>query len=194
MSDMKSAYERAMERVEKLGKASPEEMQRMEAVPIGNKLAAQYMKEPDFNLDGELAKYKGTGIRKQIIEGVMEILLRHIALPATPGAKAAIDRAKRGILSIKENKRAVENVFTQLDNLFNYYDQARQQTFNQLKQALEQRVAQQMRASGQLGAQPKIDVTAQPEFQQEWARVLADLNARYDQALEEQKQRIAEAP
>ncbi|MBI2853626.1 MAG: hypothetical protein HYX87_01725 [Chloroflexi bacterium] len=191
MTDMKTAYEKAMEKVEKLSKATPEELARMDAVPTGNRMAARYMKELQYDIEAELAKYKGTVVRKQVIEGVQEILLRYIQLPQTTTAKDTLEKVKRGIMSIKDNKRAVEQVFSQLDNLFNYYEQARQQAFGQIKQMFEQKIGQQMRAMGGLGPQPKIDVTTQPQFREEWAKVLADLNSQYDQALSEQKQRLA---
>ena len=44
------------------------------------------------------------------------------------------NRAKQGILVLKDKKKLVEQIFSQLDNMFNLYEQARQQTFNQLKQ------------------------------------------------------------
>ena len=40
MSEMKSAYEKAMEKVEKLGKPTEEELKKLEYIPIGNAIAA----------------------------------------------------------------------------------------------------------------------------------------------------------
>lgn len=194
MEDMKSAYERAMEKVEKMGKASAEEMARMDAVPAGNRLAARFMKEPDLNLDAELANYKGTEVRKQVVEGAMEILLRHMCLPVNEVSKAGIPRAKQGILMMKENKKAVEAMFTQVDTLFNYYEQARQQAFDQVKQSFERAMGQQMRGMGQIGTQPNTDVTAQPQFREEWSKALAGLNRQYEQALHEAKQQLLSIP
>ncbi len=63
MGEIKSAWEKAMEKVEKLGKPSEEELKQLEYVPAGNRLAARYLKEKTFDLDAELIKYKGTGAR-----------------------------------------------------------------------------------------------------------------------------------
>lgn len=192
MSEMKSAYEKAMERVEKLGKATAEEMAVLDAAPLGNRLAAKYMNEPEFNLEAEIAKYRGTGTRKLIVDGIQEIFLRYVALPQSDVGKANIKKAKQGLLVIKENKKAVEQIFSQLDNLFNYYEQARQQAFSQLKQMIEQRMGQQMRAAGAIGRQPKMDVTSDPQFREELAKALGDMTAQYEQALSDQKQRLAQ--
>lgn len=195
MSEMKSAYERAMERAEKIGKASPDELMRLEAAPKGNEMAARYMKEPGFDLDAELDKYKGSGIRKQVIDGALEIFLRYLALPSATSSREMTNRAKQGILVLKDNKKLVEQIFSQLDNMFNLYEQARQQAFNQLKQGFEQQMAHQTRGvGGQVGSQAgRVDVTAQPQFRDEWSRVLGELNRQYERALEEQRQRLLKA-
>ena len=195
MSDMKSAYERAMERAEKIGDASPDELMRLEAAPKGNQMAARFMKEPVLDLDAELNKYKGSGIRKQVIDGALEIFLRYLALPSATSPREVTNRAKQGILVLKDNKKLVEQVFSQLDNMLNLYEQARQQAFNQLKQAFEQQAGRQVRGTGaQVGSQAgRADVTAQPQFRDEWSRALGELNRQYEQALEEQKQRLLKA-
>ncbi|MDO8473927.1 MAG: hypothetical protein Q7T05_08980 [Dehalococcoidia bacterium] len=195
MTDMKSAYERAMERADKIGKASPEELKQMEAGPAGNQIAAKYMKELGFDLATEIEKYKGSGTRKQVIEGAMEILMRYLSLPTGSLAREPINRAKQGILVLKENKKQVQGIFAQLDTLFNYYEQARQQTVTQIKQAVEQQMAQQARGTGgQMGPQGRVDATSQPQFREELTRSLQDLNRQYEQALQERKQRLLNTP
>jgi len=195
MSDMKSAYELAMERADKIGKASPDELVLLDAAPKGNQMAARFMKEPVLDLDAELNKYKGSGIRKQVIDGALEIFLRYLALPSATSPREVTNRAKQGILVLKDNKKLVEQVFSQLDNMLNLYEQARQQAFNQLKQAFEQQAGRQVRGTGaQVGSQAgRADVTAQPQFRDEWSRKLGELNRQYERALEEQRQRLLKA-
>ena len=193
MSEMKSAFERAMEKAEKIGKASPEELLRLEAIPLGNKMAARFLREPGYDFEADLTKHKGTGKRKYLMEGAVEILLRHVALPRDASSRETALRAKEGFLAVKENKKGVEAIFDQLENLFNYYEQARQQAFNQVKQAFEQQAGQQMNAMGATAGPPmKADVTMQPQFLEEWHRVSAELDLRYEQALGEQRQRLLE--
>jgi hypothetical protein len=195
MSEMKSAFERAMEKAEKIGKASAEELLRFESIPLGNKMAARFLQEPGYDFEVDLIKYKGTGKRKYVIEGAVEIFLRHVALPRNELSIETALRAKEGFMAVKESKKEVETIFDQLKNLFKYYKQARQETFNQVKQAFEQQVGQQMNAMGAaMGPQMKSDVTAQQQFVEEWHRVSAELDLRYEQALGEQKQRLLELP
>ena len=70
-----------MEKVEKLDKPSDEELKKLEYIPAGNRLAAKYLKEEDYNLAAELNKYKDAGIKIHIIQGAEEIFLRNIILP-----------------------------------------------------------------------------------------------------------------
>jgi len=51
MGEMKSAWEKAMEKAEKLGKPTDEELKQIEYVPAGNALAARYIQEDNVDLD-----------------------------------------------------------------------------------------------------------------------------------------------
>jgi len=190
---MKSAFERAMERADKLGALSPEELKRLDSLPKGNLIAARYLREENFDLDAEVLKLKGSGVRKYILEGAQEILLRNIALPRDNRSKQTARRALAGLQALKENKKAVSAIVARLEQLFNYYEQARQQTFNQLKQDFEARFDERTRGLDKrlLGGKPRINVEGQPEFQEEWYRAQANLDQQYEKALEEQRREIA---
>lgn len=191
MEEIKSAWEKAMEKVEKLGKASEEELKRLEYIPLGNILAAQYLREEDYDLGAELTKYKGTGIRKYIIQGIQETLIRNIALPRDNRAKETTKRAMVGIRLIKENKNQLQAVFDLMNNLFNYYEQARQQTYIQLRQNFEVKFQEVTKAvQQQLGAKVTIQPELQPQFQEEWRKISVQLDAQYEKVLEEHKEQI----
>lgn len=191
MSEMKSAWEKAMEKVEKLGKPSDEELKHLEYVPAGNKLAARYLKEQDYNLDAELTKYKGTGVRKYIIQGAEEIFLRNITLPRNEQVKQTIRRAMAGIRLLKENKNQLEAVFDRIDNLLNYYEQAHQQTYTQFRQNFETKLQEASQAlQQQPGTGVPIEAQLQQQFQEEWRKISSQLDAQYEKALEEHRQQI----
>ena len=191
MSEMKSAWEKAMERVEKLGKPSDDELKQLEHVPIGNRLAARYLKQENYDLDAELTKYKGTGIRKYIIKGVEEIFLRNIVLPRNEQAKQTITRAMAGIRLLKENKNQLEAIFDRINNLLTYYEQARQQTYMQFKQNFEAKLQEASQAlQQQPGTAASIEAQLQQQFQEEWLKTSSQLDAQYEKALEEHRQQI----
>src|SRR4030043_381786 len=137
MSEMKSAREKAMEKVEKLGKLTEDEVKRFECVPVGNKLASTYLQDADFNLDAKLTKYKGTGLRKYIANGAQEIFLHKKIPPQSEKDNQATKRAMSGLRIAKENKNQLETILDRITNLLNYYEQARQQTYSQFKKGFE---------------------------------------------------------
>ncbi len=191
MGEMKSAWERALEKTESLGKLTDDEAKRMEYIPTGNRFAAKYLEDTGYDLDAELTKYKGTGARKHVIEGVEEIFVRNINLPYNERAKQIAKRAMAGIRLIKENKKQLDAIFERIENLLTYYEQARQQAFTQFKQSFEAKLREAGPALQQQreNAVP-IEVEIQQQFQQEWHKVSSQLDTQYEKALEEHRQQI----
>ncbi len=192
MGDIKSAWEKAMEKAEKLGKPSEDELKRLEHIPTGNTIAAKYLNDDKYNLESELVKYKDTAIRQYIVSGVMEIFLRNITLPHDEREKYLGGRAMSGIRIIKTNRKQLDVILEQLKHLMNYYEQARQQAFIQFKGSFESKLKesgtmmQQMVSSG-----INIEAQIQQQFQDEWRKAIRDLDIQYERALEDQKQQIA---
>lgn len=196
MGDIKSALEKAMQKVESLEKATAEERQRWQYVPEGEKLAAEYMKDRG-NLLTELGKYD-KDVTAYIAEGAAEILVRNINLPKNDLAKRNNKRAMEAIKILKTDKVGVENVFSKMRRVFNHYveqgEQQRKQAYGALKADFEARMRQT--AQQQLGhfANIKIDVEKQPQFHEEWRRLQAQLDSQYHKLLDEFKQELLAVP
>ena len=191
MGEMKSAWEKAKEKVEKLGKLTEEELKQVECVPVGNKLAAKYLQDADYNLDAELTKYKGTGLRKYIAQGAQEIFMHNIILPQNERDQQVTKRAMIGLRIVKENKNQLETILDRITNLLNYYEQARQQTYSQFKKGFEAKLQETSQAlQKQPGNNVPIEVQLQAQFQTEWHKLSSQLNAQYEKVLEEHKQQI----
>ena len=191
MGEMKSAWEKAKEKVEKLGKLTEEEARQLECIPVGNKLAARYLQDTDYNLDAELTKYKGTGLRKYIAQGAQEIFLHNVILPQNERDKEMTKRAIAGLRIIKENKNQLAAVLDRITNLLNYYEQARQQTYTQFKKGFEARLQESEQAlPKRAGNAASIEAQLQAQFQAEWLNLNIQLNAQYEKVLEEHKQHI----
>ena len=195
MSEMKSAWEKAMEKADKLGKLSPEELQQMEYRPTGNRIAAQYLQEEKFDLDAEITKLKGSGGRKYIINGIQEILISNIVLPHNEQSINTINKALEGIRLLKENKKQFQEIYDRISNLLNYYQQARQQAFTQFKSTFESKIQEMsMALQQQPGMNPQnLEAELQQQFQSEWHRVSSQLDTQYEKTLEEQKQLLIQA-
>ena len=192
MSDIKSAREIAMEKVEKLGKATDEERLKWKYIPEGEKLAARYLKQ-DCNLVVELGQYQ-ENVTKYIIEGAEDIIVRNINLPKDDLAKRKNRQAMDGLKTLKSDKISVENVYSKLRRIFEHYmgegEQQRQQAYESLKTEFEARI--QEAAQQQLGSLVgiRIDVERQPQFQEEWRKIQAQLDSQYQKHLDEYKQEL----
>jgi len=193
MTDIKSALEIAMEKVEKLGEVTEEERLKWKFVPQGEELAGRYLKE-DCNLIAELGKYQETE-KKYILEGASEILTRNLNQPKNDSAKKNNKRAMDGLKVLKSDKVGVENVFSKIRHIFNHYleegDQQRKQAYESLKAQFEAKVQQAMQQ--QLGPvmRAKVNVERQPQFQEEWRRMQIQLDSQYLQHLDEYKRELA---
>ena len=194
MSDIKSALEIAMEKIEKLGEATDEERLKWRYVPEGERLAARYLKQ-DCNLVVELSQHEETA-RKYVIEGADDILIRNINLPRDGLAKRNNKRTMDGLKNLKNDKVAVENVYSKMRRIFNHYteqgEQQKKQAYESLKAEFEAKMQQAVQQ--QLGSlmRVKIDVEKQPQFQEEWRRMQTQLDSQYLKLLDEYKQELSD--
>ncbi len=192
MDEMKSAYERAMERAEGLGKASEEDLTKWKYLPEGAKLAAKYLRD-EFDLATEIGKYEEK-VRQLVVQGAQEAFLRNIDLPRNDLAKKKNKKVMEAIKELKRDKVGIENVYTKLRRVFSHYEkegeQQRRQTYEAVKRDFEAKLMQA--AQQQLGAAPppKVNVESHPQFQQEWRRILAQLDSQYLKLLDDYKKEI----
>ena len=192
MSDIKSALEIAMEKVKNLDKATDEERLRWKYTPEGERLAIRYLKE-DVNLVAEFSQYEEK-TKPYIVQGATDVLIRYIDLPKDDLAKRNARKAMDGLKTLKSDKVGVENMYSRIRQLFDHYtqqgEQQRRQAYERLRAEFEARVQQAMQQ--QLGpiSGIKINVESQPQFQEEWRRVQAQLHSQYLKLLDEYKQEL----
>ena len=191
--EIKSALEIAMEKVEKLGEVTDEERLRWKNVPEGEKLAARYLKQ-NLNLLSEMGKFD-EGAKKYVIEGVQDVLIRNIELPRSDFLRKKNKRVMDGIKLLKNDKVSVENVFSRMRRIFDHYveqgEQQRKQAYESLKAEVEAKIQQAVQQQTGSSANMKINVENQPQFQEEWRRMLAQLDMQYTSVLNEYKRELS---
>ena len=193
MGDIKSAREIAMEKIDKLGEPTEEERLEWKYLPEGEKLAAKYLKH-DAELLPELSKFDKKAT-PHIIEGVSGILIKNIIMPENETAKKTAKRAMDGIKTIKTDKAHVEAALNQIRHVFNHYEQQgeqqRKQAYAALKTDFQAKVEQALRQQmGGNTAGIRIDIEKQPQFQEEWRKLKAQLDVQYLKLLDEYKQEL----
>jgi hypothetical protein len=192
MDEMKSAYERAMERAESLGKASEEDLTKWKYLPEGAKLAAKYLRD-EFDLATEIGKYEEK-VRQLVVQGAQEAFLRNIDLPRNDFAKKKNKKVMEAIKELKRDKVGIENVYTKLRRVFSHYEkegeQQRRQTYEAVRRDFEAKLMQAAQQQLAAAPPPKVNVESHPQFLQEWRRVLAQLDSQYLKLLDEYKKEI----
>ena len=194
MSDIKSAHEIAMEKLEKLEEPTDEERLQWKFVPKGEALAGRYLKE-DSNLISELSQYQENE-RNYVVKGAADILTRNINLPKNDSARRMNRKAMDGLKILKNDKVSVENVYSQMRNIFKHYveqgEQQRKQAYESLKTQFEAKIQQAMQQQMGPMMRARVDVERQPQFQEEWRKVQIQLDSQYLQHLDEYKRELLE--
>ena len=194
MSDIKSAREIAMEKLEKLEEPTDEERLQWKFVPKGEALAGRYLKE-DCNLISELSPYQENE-REYVAKGAADILSRNINLPKNDSAKRMNRKAMDGLKLLKNDKVSVENVYSRIRNIFKHYveqgEQQRRQAYESLKTQFEAKIQQAMQQQMGPMMRAKVNVERQPQFQEEWRKVQIQLDSQYLQHLDEYKRELLE--
>jgi hypothetical protein len=194
MGEMKSAFERAWERAEKI-EVSEEKALEMELQPEGGKIAARYLKEEDSDLEKTLSPFSPEK-RKHIQAAVEATLVSNIALPFNGRLRRETNRAMEGLKVLKRNKSQVSHIAARLDSLFARYERGLRESREGLKKEMEAMMRQAMaqQALGQPGAIPqRLDVERSAEFQQRWHETQTKLGWQYGAELSRLKEEMARA-
>jgi len=187
---IKSAYEVALERIKQRKEVPQAEIDRMDYEPVGKTIAAAFLREKDYDLLAEIKRYPQQ-YREYIIEGVQQTLFNNILPPKDKNTLEANLKAMQGIVLIKKNKKAVEEILGQLENLFKYYEQALEHTYSAFKQRYLEKLGPTIRAvEKRTGQKFNIDPEKQPGFREEWNKVLVQLNSQYENVLDDQKEKL----
>jgi len=186
MGEIKSALEIAMERADRIGKASKKELAESKWTEEGRRIAAKYLKN-QAELKEELGKASPESL-PVILKGVTEILLRNIVLPRQKEQWPDINRALDGIIEIKGS--IANQVVDSIKQLLKAYEQTKDRYLEQLRLQMQGKLGGVQQAIAQqygMGAASNIDVESLPEFQQEWSRISSEISEQFDQQLSQFK-------
>ncbi|MBU2008822.1 MAG: hypothetical protein KJ624_03065 [Chloroflexi bacterium] len=193
MGEMKSAFERAWERAEKV-EVTEEKALELELQPEGAKIAARYLKEEDYDLVKALEEFS-QGKRKYIQAGVEATLISNLALPRNGRLRREANRAMEGLKMLKKNKSQVSHIAARLGSLFAQYERVVIKSHEDLKKELEATVrraqAQQALAQQSLPTHQRLDVERSAEFQQRWHEVQTKLGWEFGGELSRLQEEIA---
>lgn len=192
MADMKSAYERAMERVQGLGEASAEEKAQWKYAPQGEALAVRYMKEK-FDIAKEITALEPLA-RKYVVKSAFQSFISNIELPRSINIKDSTGTALEGIRNLKKDNNALEGVLGKIKYILDHYEKdgalQREQAYQSLKQDFQERIQRAVQQQTGASMPVNIDVEREPQFQQEWRTTLNQLESQYYKLLDDYKKEL----
>ncbi len=190
MAEIKSAFEKAMERAEQFGRLSGEEIESGVHLDQGRRLAARYLRQEDLNLSA-LLEAEPAEARPHVMKGVVDTLLRNIILPRDDDAYQNVKKAMKALLKLKKNNVKAQKLLGHTEEIIQHYRRTVQDAREQLKARFEARLGDlQRQLQSQAGTPLKIDVEKQPQFQDEWLQVSAEISDHYNKLMEQQKEAL----
>ena len=192
LAEIKSALELALERAERFGKASKEEMAAAQYQEQGRQLAVQYLKE-----EGDLEEgLKAIPPEAQVAAraAMKEVFLRNIGLPRNGDLDSRLDRAVAGLVLAAANPKAMARLTAELEQLLQQFLQLRSSALQQLKARFGAGIGQVQRAmEAQLRQKVRLEVEQLPQFQEEWGRFHGGLLEQFEPMLEDLKEKMQRA-
>jgi hypothetical protein len=193
MADIRSAREIALEKVEKLEAPTEQERLTWKYGPEGEQIAARYLKE-DKSLVAALSDYDEAA-KKYVKAGASKILIENIVLPKNDFIKNMNRKAMEGLRSLKSDKTQLENVFSRIRQLFSHYseqgEKQKQMAYQDIKTEFEARIRPEMEKQYGLMPGTKIDVEKLAQFQQEWRKVVNQMDSQYMTHLKSYKETLS---
>lgn len=181
MTDIRSAREIALEKVEKLEAPTEDERLAWKYGPEGEQIAARYLKENE-SLVAALSRYD-EAVKKYVKAGAARVLIDNIALPKNDFVKNTNRKAMEGLRFLINDKAQMENIFSRLRQLFNHYteqgEKQKQIAYQDIKTEFEARVREEMEKQYGMVSGLKIDVEKLPQFQQEWRKAVNQMDSQY---------------
>ena len=146
-------------------------------------------KARDLDFAAVLAEQDGAR-REPVRQGMLESLLRNVFLPREEDGRARIGRALQGIVELNPDSGDIASLCQEMQTIASQYGQHRTQLYDQLKEQMRLQIEQLLARKGMKADTSRIDPTMEPQFKDQWARLEADLDGQYGQALEQFKAQL----
>ncbi len=190
MAEIKSTIDLVMERLARMDLDDAPDMDEEEQAKEGMRLAAEFLREPGFDLAGAL---EGRRAERPFLRGLVDALLRNVVLPRDDQQQTNARRAMEGLLAIGGQAGDLAGACADLQNILQRYLDHRKQLRQQLEDAFAGQMAQlEMAVAQETGMHTRLDPSQHPKFQEEWQRLVGELDDQYGRAVDQYKDLIRE--
>lgn len=185
MGEMKSAFDRAMERADKMGKLSPEEMrqrQEVEYLPVGRAIAERYLNHGHEQLFKEEVDKHPDERRGIVVRAALTGLVEAVSLTGYERTEKALN----GVLALIGDGRgeAVKGKIGDITGLLAEFSQELERKYGEEQEQIEKserELLHQLRISG--SAVGSINMAAS----QAWGKVYREFSSTFEERLERLK-------
>jgi hypothetical protein len=189
VAEIKSALEIALEKAERYGRATKEELLQEQYQEKGRQMAVQFLKE-EGDLEAELANLPEEA-RDAAKQAIKEVLVRNITLPRDEKVDPRAARALEGMLLVASNRKGMTRLKEEVEQFWQQFLMARNSALQQLKASFSQQVRNVTQAlEAQYGQRMKVEVEHLPQFQEEWRKFETNLIQQFEPILEDRKTRM----
>lgn len=186
--EIKSALEIALEKAERIGKASKEELELCQLKEEAQRLSAKFLRnelsdfEDKFN---EFLQNKTSQQKRIIYQSMIDVFLKNIVLPKSEYQLEDGKKALEGLKTIFKSVPELSKVYQQIEKLLKEYYTHREALYDELLKRFNTGVeALEHALSDQLGTEVKINVEEHPQFKEEWNKIKEKLDEEYGKQLE----------
>jgi len=193
MAEIKSTMEMVMARAAKMCAEAKESDLTEGALHAGMKAGADFLNGREIDLAALLKQYQGPEL-EQCCKGLLQSFMRQLNLPRDDSQPW--EGALRGMMELAklwptDITTRLSSLAAEIRNILSRYFEHKQQLRKQLEDNFATQAAQlQQTLAQQIGMQMKISPSQHPKFQEEWQKVLAQMDDQYLNALKQYKDAI----
>jgi len=181
-----------MERAARLAAEAPDVPADEALKEDGMRLAVSYLggDAPDLL---QLLEQQPPEKQNAIRSGMAIALLRNIILPRDQTLSDQTLQSFKGLQELSGNAADIMSICSELQQILEQYARHQEQVRQQFDESILNQLKMQLQQQGmQVDDDMALSPTMHPNYKEEWARVSADLNSQYNQALDQRKQLIAQ--
>lgn len=186
---IKSSLEIALEKVKNTN-ISDEDLKKEQLVDSGKKIAAQFLKDKQPDMQESLENYKKSD-REFVKQGIEQILSLNIILPRNDSNMKENMTALEGIVILKQNKKMSTQVCNAIEEHLKEYKEQKKEIYEQLKDRFLAQIEKTRQSlKNQAGLKTNIDVENVPEFQNQLRNIYSQIDEEYNRVLENFKNQL----
>lgn len=190
MAEIKSTMEKVLERAAKMAASAGDQEPTEDLDKLGMRMAAEFLNGKDKNLVEELLK-QPADTQMAVRSGMAKTLLRNIVLPRDKELVESGAKSLQGLLDLGQSTGELSTICAEIQQLLGHYSQHKEQLKQQLEDAIRTQLEQKMaHQKGKVSGQVTMNPAMHPQYQEEWSRMLTDLNSQYNLALDQRKKMI----